>query len=172
MSLFSRQALFVLLAYGMACHKPASAAQGAPTYYVLESIDAKPLPASWNLGGVTILTHWGKLWLFPDGNATRMDYETHTQPGVSGVGGGTSTAYSRYRIDGDSIKIAFHPCKAPCFLGYIGKISDSTLTLTAANAPQSPWPLYLYRRSGAVEPPPRRSRFPNGHPASSPTTRQ
>lgn len=158
-----RQVVFILLACGTACHKPASAASASPTYYVLEALDGKPLPASWNAGGVTIMVHWGKLWLYPDGNATTVDYETHTQPGVAGVGGGTSTAYSRYRIDHDSIKVAFHPCKTPCFLGYVGKITDSTLTLRAATAPQaSYWPLFFYRRSAAVvPPPPQRARFPN-----------
>ena len=153
MRLISRQAVLVLLAFGMACHKPAFAAQSVPTYYVLETIDAKPLPASWPAADVTITTHWGKLWLYPDGRATTVEYQTHSRNGVPS-GGGTTTAYSRYRVHGDSIELAFHPCTAPCFLGYVGKFADSTVTLTAAIAPQRHWPLYFYRRSALFAPPP------------------
>jgi hypothetical protein len=154
MSLASRQAGFLLLAAGTACHKPASAAQAGPTYYVLERIDGKALPASWNVGGTSFTTTWGKLWLYPDGKATTMEYRTY------GKGGGTTTGFARYYTDGDSIKLAYRPCKAPCFLGYVGKISDSTLTLTVANTPQSVWPVYLYRRSTVVTPPPREPPIP------------
>ena len=149
--------LFALLACGTACHKSASAAQN-PTYYVLETIDAKPLPASWPAGDASITTHWGKLWLYPDGRATTVEYQTHSRNGAP-TGGGRATAYSRYRVHGDSIELAFHPCKAPCFLGYVGRISDSTLTLTAAIDPPRYWPLYLYRRSTVFEPPPPQSTY-------------
>lgn len=157
MRLTSRHAVFTLLAFGMACHKPASAAQGRPAYYILESIDAKPLPASWPAGDVTMTTHWGKLWLYADGRATTQEYQTyssHGDPPGGGKSGSISTAYSQYRIHGDSIKLAFHPCKAPCFLGYVGKVSDSTVTLTAEVTPQRYWPVYLYRRSASFAPPP------------------
>jgi hypothetical protein len=143
-----RNGFLVLLgASAMACHKAASAAQPLSREYVLESVDGQSLPAIWHISkGDTSWVHSGKISLYPDGNAVKVAYQTHTYHGTR-AGGGTSSWHFRYRIRGDTIEFGFNTCKAPCFRGEIGRISDSTLTLAGSTVPPGAFPLYKYRRS-------------------------
>ena len=147
MRLSSQKALLFLTACTIGCHNATSAAQTTSRAYVLESINGRPLPAIWYAkDGDTSWTHWGKLSLDRDGNAVRVAYGTHTYHGTQ-AGGGTQTWRAKYRFRGDSIELGFRPCKAPCFVGDVGRISGSTLTLTPRTNPPRPWPVYLYRLS-------------------------
>jgi hypothetical protein len=150
MRLFWRNAFLLLLSAGtIACHNAASAAQADSRDYVLESINGHTLPAVWYAStGDTGWTHSGKLSLYPDGKAIRVAYQTHTYHGTP-AGGGTSTWRYPYRIRGDTIEFGFRACKAPCFMGDIGRFSDSVVTLTGRSSPPIAWPVYKYRLSHA-----------------------
>lgn len=143
--LSDRTALFLLTALTLEGHARASGAQAPSREYVVEAIDGHPLPSILIItGGDTSWIHWGKLSLYAHGKSTYRDSTTFSHRGVR-AGGARNTAYAQYRIRGDTIEIGFRPCAAPCFLGYIGRISGSTLTLSWATDPPRKGPLYLYR---------------------------
>jgi len=118
----------VILASGAFIVAAYSTTQHFSRTYILKTIDGHALPAVWNVSrGDTSWEHWGNLVLSPDGKATVVDFSTHTYHGAR-VGGGTNTVHARYRIYGDSIELgSLRSCRAPCFEGWFGRISDSTL---------------------------------------------
>ena len=147
MSVSFANVLLLLAAGPVACHEAASAAQRDSREYVLESIDGHSLPAIWYArGSDTIRTESGKLSLYPDGKAVRVAYDTRAYHGTwAPASKGTWNA--KYRIRGDTIEFGFSACKAPCYMGEIGKFSDSTLTLAGRSNPPRDWPSYKYRLS-------------------------
>jgi hypothetical protein len=134
-----------VLSLVVACDSVTAPPSGQSRLYVLTDIDGTAVPAALITGiGDTTTVFWATLSLDPSGQAIRATQFRHAylnyRPDTT-----TTVSVRRYREEGDSITVGFFTtCPDICLPNEVGRLADSTLTLTFDIRPRTDR-VYRYR---------------------------
>ena len=146
MRLSCQKAVLFVAALTLACSEPTPPPVRLAAGFMLESINGQPLPAVLNAGpGDTTRILSATISFDLAGNAFSADHWRRVYP-VNRIEEATLSLRQEYRITGEDIAVgSFTPCppNALCIGNKIGKITESTLTLSYDDPTA---PVYFYRR--------------------------
>lgn len=150
MRLSCRKCLPFVFALPLACHDGTAPPPSILGFYVLESINSQPLPAIIQSGGGdTTTVFWSNLNLDGAGNAVLLEHIRHAH--LNSATEATYTTGYLYRVIGDSIAFDYSPPCPPnalCVGPPVGKLANSTLTLSYGGSPPFRLPSFYRRISG------------------------